>query len=236
MAGSLNISTEPQAWRSAEDLTSYVGSEVENYGEDVVTDDKNICAAGYASYCLTPDGKLTLCPSFPSVIGDLKMSSFIDVLNSPHLAFWKKTKRSDYKECGQKDYCKFCAPCPGLNYTKSGSPFVPSENNCYLAKMRKEVADMLKAGSDPLDGASSIEEALCRLPMYTNNHIEITKHKSYYAAWWHTLIIALLLAHQSRFNSPVDFFSSRVRVLSFLVSSCISALVIIVVTFVFAYL
>lgn len=161
MAGSLNISTEPQAWRSAEDLTSYVGSEVENYGEVVVTDDKNISAAGYASYCLTPDGKLTLCPSFPSVIGDLKMSSFIDVLNSPHLAFWKK---ADYKECGQKDYCKFCAPCPGLNYTKSGSPFVPSENNCYLAKMRKEVADMLKAGSDPLDGASSIEEALCRLP------------------------------------------------------------------------
>lgn len=164
------------------DLTSYVGSEVENYGEVVVTDDKNICAAGYASYCLTPDGKLTLCPSFPSVIGDLKMSSFIDVLNSPHLAFWKKAKRSDYKECGQKDYCKFCAPCPGLNFTKNGSPFVPSENNCYLAKMRKEVADMLKAGSDPLDGASSIEEALCRLPMYTNNHIEITKYKSYYAA------------------------------------------------------
>ena len=138
---------------------------------------EHISAAGYASYCLTPDGKLTLCPSFPSVIGDLKMSSFIDVLNSPHLAFGKKAKRSDYKECGQKDYCKFCAPCPGLNYTKSGSPFVPSENNCYLAKMRKEVADMLKAGSDPLDGASSIEEALCRLPMYTNNHIEITKQK-----------------------------------------------------------
>lgn len=135
MAGSLNISTEPQAWRSAEDLTSYVGSEVENYGEVVVTDDKNICAAGYVSYCLTPDGKLTLCPSFPSVIGDLKMSSFIDVLNSPHLAFWKKSE-----------------------------------------------------------------------------------------------------AHQSRFNSPVDFFSSRVRVSSFLMSSYISALVIIVVTFVFAYL
>lgn len=96
MAGSLNISTEPQAWRSAEDLTSYVGSEVENYGEVVVTDDKNICAAGYASYCLTPDGKLTLCPSFLSVIGDLKMSSFIDVLNSPHLAFWKKTKHINH--------------------------------------------------------------------------------------------------------------------------------------------
>ena len=48
--------------------------------------------------------------------------------------------------------------------------------------MRKEVADMLKARSDPLDEASSIEEALCRLPRYTNNHIEITKHKSYYAA------------------------------------------------------
>ena len=96
MAGSLNISTEPQAWRSAEDLTSYVGSEVENYGEVVVTDDKNICAAGYASYCLTPGGKLTLCPSFPSVIGDLKMSSFIDVLNSPHLAFWKKAKHINH--------------------------------------------------------------------------------------------------------------------------------------------
>lgn len=58
----------------------------------------------------------------------------------------------------------------------------------------------------------------------------------YCVLWWHTLIIALLLAHQSRFNSSVDFFSSRVRVSSFLMSSCISALVIIVVTFVFAYL
>lgn len=122
------------------------------------------------------------------------------------LLFGKKTKRSDYKECGQKDYCKFCAPCPGLNFTKNGSPFVPSENNCYLAKMRKEVADMLKAGSDPLDGASSIEDALCRLPRYTNNHIEITKHKSYYAAWWHTLIIALLLAHQSHLQLSRGFF------------------------------
>lgn len=164
------------------DLISYVGPEVENYGEVLVKDDKNICSAGYVSYCLTPDGNLTLCPSFPSVIGNLKTSSFIDVLNSPHLASWKKAKRSDYKECGQKDYCKFCAPCPGLNYTKNGSPFVPSENNCYLAKMRKEVADMLKAGNDPLGGASSIEEALCRLPLHANNHIKITKYKSFYAA------------------------------------------------------
>lgn len=45
----------------------------------------------------------------------------------------------------------------------------------------------------------------------------------------HTVCIA-------SFNSPVDFFSSRVRVSSFLMSSCISALVIIVVTFVFANL
>lgn len=45
----------------------------------------------------------------------------------------------------------------------------------------------------------------------------------------HTVCIA-------SFNSPVDFFSSRVRVSSFLMSYCISALVIIVVTFVFAYL
>lgn len=114
MAGSLNISTEPQAWRSAEDLTSYVGSEVENYGEDVVTDDKNICAAGYASYCLTPDGKLTLCPSFPSVIGDLKMSSFIDVLNSPHLAFWKKRRDRTIKNVDKKIIVSSALLAPAL--------------------------------------------------------------------------------------------------------------------------
>ena len=54
---------------------------------------------------------------------------------------WRKCAFSDYKECGDKVYCRYCSLCPGLNFAKNGSPFVPSEDNCYMARIRYELIE-----------------------------------------------------------------------------------------------
>lgn len=141
----------------------YTGLELKNNGARTFDDNKNVCAAGYSGFCLTPDGKLTLCVSFQSEIGDLRKEKVKDVLIKKELIRWRKCTFSDYKECGKKEFCKYCSLCPGLNFAKNGSPFVPSDNNCYMARIRHELVEALKKGDDPLKGMD-IDEALAKLP------------------------------------------------------------------------
>ncbi|HBJ76319.1 MAG TPA: hypothetical protein DDY68_00115 [Porphyromonadaceae bacterium] len=161
------------------DLLTYVGEEIENFGKRDILLDRNVCSAGYFSYCLTPEGKLTYCPSFPSVIGDLKKQKLGEVLSNPSLKWWRELKWSDYNECGKEEYCKFCALCPGLNFVANGSPLKPSENNCYIARMRNDVFRMLLSGEDPLDG-KTLEEALSSLPEFSPCQLKRVPSVSYY--------------------------------------------------------
>jgi len=131
----------------------YVGKEKPNYGGIKQNLSENGCRAGNQSFCITPDGNLTPCPSFHATIGSLKESTLREILTkSTFLKWWNGLTVSEYEECGQHDYCDFCKLCPGLNFAEHGTPLKASENNCFTAKARKELAEMLKYGKDPLDG------------------------------------------------------------------------------------
>lgn len=157
----------------------YIGLELANNGERTFEQDKNVCGAGYSGFCLTPDGKLTLCVSFQSEIGDLRKEKVKDVLEKSELKQWRKCTFADYKECGEEEYCKYCSLCPGLNFAKNGSPFIPCDDNCYIAKVRKELVEALKNGDDPLKGMN-IEQALSKLPDVDIRGIKKVATQSYY--------------------------------------------------------
>ena len=160
-------------------LLLYVGPEIINYGARVLPQNENVCGAGYSGFCITPDGTVVLCVSFHTAIGNLKKDSLSTIFSNPKLKWWKNLKISDYEECGKYDYCDFCPLCPGLNFAKNGTPLRASDNNCYIAKIRKEVADLLKEGKDPL-GGKSIDEALMSLPDIKIDGIKKIQGISYY--------------------------------------------------------
>lgn len=68
----------------------YTGLELENHGARTFDINQNVCGAGYSGFCLTPDGKLTLCVSFQSEIGDLRKEKVNDVLMKTELEQWRK--------------------------------------------------------------------------------------------------------------------------------------------------
>lgn len=141
----------------------YVGPELKDFGARSIPMNQNTCSAGYSGFCLTPEGILTLCASFPSAVGSLRTDNLSTILLDSSLLWWKRQKMDAYENCGRFDYCVFCALCPGLNFSKNGTPLKPCDNNCFVAQVRKEVADLLREGNDPLNG-KSIEEALALLP------------------------------------------------------------------------
>lgn len=145
------------------DTPLYVGPELNDFGAKPLPKNRNACSAGYSGFCLTPDGNLTLCVSFPSTIGNLRTNDLRNILSDPNLLWWKKQKLTDYDGCGSFDYCDYCGLCPGLNFSKNGTPLKPCDNNCFVAQVRKEVADLLKNNHDPLNG-KSVDEALKLLP------------------------------------------------------------------------
>lgn len=157
----------------------YTGLELADNGARTFDKNKNVCGAGYSGFCLTPDGRLTLCVSFQSEIGNLREEKVKDVLEKTELKQWRKRTFSDYKECGEKEYCNYCSLCPGLNFAKNGSPFVPCADNCYLAKIRYELVESLKKGEDPLNGMD-IDEALSKLPDVNISGIKKIVTQSYY--------------------------------------------------------
>ena len=133
----------------------YVGPELPGYGRGDRNISENACGAGYNSFCVRPDGKLIACCSFHMVFGDLKLQSVEEVLKGSKSLFeWRSLTVRDYDDCGKYDYCPFCNLCPGNNYSENGDPKKHSENNCYLARIRFNLAEKLKNGIDVLNGKS----------------------------------------------------------------------------------
>ena len=55
--------------------------------------------------------------------------------------------------------------CPGNNQVANGDPLIPSENNCTVAKIKRDFCKKRISGYDPLCG-KTIEERLKGLPDY----------------------------------------------------------------------
>jgi len=159
-----------------DNITLYVGKEVPDYGGQPKPMDDNPCGAGDNSFCITPEGNLIPCCAFHTLFGNLKKKSVSEIVGeSKELAYWRSLTLNDYEECGRYDYCDYCNLCPGNNFIEHGTPLKAAEVNCYVAKIRYELAQKMMKGYDPLNG-KSLRERLAELPDYTQ--IEIKREMS----------------------------------------------------------
>ena len=159
-----------------DNITLYVGKEAPNYGGQSKPMDDNPCGAGDNSFCITPEGNLIPCCAFHTLFGNLKKKSVSEIVGeSKELAYWRSLTLNDYEECGRYEYCAYCNLCPGNNFIEHGTPLKPAEVNCYVAKIRYELAQKLMKGYDPLNG-KSFRERLAELPDFAP--IEIKREMS----------------------------------------------------------
>lgn len=149
-----------------DNIPLYVGKEAPNYGGQSKVMSENACGAGYNSFCITPIGDLIPCCAFHLVFGNLKESHLKDILwHSAMLKWWTSQTLQQYEECGKHDYCDYCNLCAGVNYSEWSTPLKAGENNCYMAKIRYELAHKMMKEYDPLQG-ESIQSKLNDLPNY----------------------------------------------------------------------
>lgn len=163
-----------------DNIPLYVGKEAPNYGGQKKEMSSNACGAGDNSFCITPDGNLIPCCSFHAVFGNLKKDSLKSIISqSDGLKWWRGLTLNEYEECGKYDYCNYCNLCAGNNYSEHGTPIKASENNCYIAKVRYNLAQkMMNEGYDPLNG-KNIQEVLMEMPDYVANVIKREKTRNY---------------------------------------------------------
>ena len=143
------------------DLVYYVGEG--ELPKPVLDPNGKMCNAGIESICITPEGNLQPCCAFPMKIGNVRDGNVCEVLSSSRtLVWWRSKTLADCEECHQHDYCVFCQMCAGNNYIAHGTPLKPSDNNCYIAKERFELARKMQDGYDPLKH-KTLEERLAEL-------------------------------------------------------------------------
>ncbi len=149
-----------------DNIPLYVGKEAPNYGGQKKKKNTNPCGAGDNSLCITPEGNVIPCCAFHTVFGNVKEHSIKNIVdNSKELHWWNNLTLEQYEECGQHEYCDYCNLCPGNNFHEHGTPLKAAENNCYLAKVRCELAHKMMLGYDPLEG-KTLQEKLDKFPDY----------------------------------------------------------------------
>lgn len=151
------------------DLPYYVGGdgvkEIKRLDSDIM------CNAGRNTLCITPEGNIQPCCAFPLKLGNVRITPIAEVLSKNQLLIWWKTKTiRDCIDCYKHPYCTYCQMCVGNNYIAHGNPLKASENNCYLAQERYNLAIKMQSGYDPLEG-KNINETLSKL------HYEISELK-----------------------------------------------------------
>lgn len=142
----------------------YVGPEAPNYGGQQKKMDAPPCGAGTTTFNITPEGNIQPCCAFPLVFGNLKHNNLDEILyNNDTLFKWRQCTLANNEECGKHDYCDYCNLCVGLAYIEHGDYNKPSENCCYMAQIRQQLAHKMMRGYDPLHGKEFVA-ALQSLP------------------------------------------------------------------------
>lgn len=157
-----------------DNIPLYVGKEAPNFGGQPRNLDENACGAGINNFCISPSGELMPCCSFHLEFGNLISSSLDEILESPIYKQWENSTLKDYHECGKHDYCGYCNLCPGLSYSEHGDWLKSSENCCFVAQTRYDLAQRMMKGYDPLDN-KTIEEKIDILEDYKNQKLKRIK-------------------------------------------------------------
>ena len=147
------------------DLPYYISDD--GIKETVRIDNEIMCNAGHNTFCITPEGNLQPCCAFPLKIGNLKEHSLCEIVSDSNiLSWWRDKTIKDCEDCYKHPYCAYCQMCVGNNFIANGNPLSASENNCFMAKERYNLAVKMQNGYDPLR-KRSLQEALKDL------HIEL---------------------------------------------------------------
>ena len=155
-----------------DNISLYVGKEAPNYGGQPKLMNQNPCGAGDNALCITPEGNVIPCCAFHALFGSIKEKSILNIINnSKELSYWRSLTLNDYEECGHHDYCDYCNLCPGNNFIEHGTPTKASEVNCYIAKIRYDLAQKMMHGYDPLNG-KTLRECLSQLPDFVPMKIQ----------------------------------------------------------------
>lgn len=150
-----------------DNISLYVGPEAPNHGGQKRNMGDNACGAGNNTFCITPEGDLIPCCAFHMAFGNVKKETIRKIVsNNEKLEQWRNLTLTDYEECGRYAYCDYCNLCAGTNYSEHGTPIKASENNCYLAQVRYNLANRMRNENyDPLKG-KTLKEVLEDLPEY----------------------------------------------------------------------
>lgn len=124
-------------------LTLYVGKEAPNYGGQPRKMNINACGAAGTGFCIAPNGNIRPCCAFPMDFGNIK-NGVSTIWQSPELQQWRNVTLQEYTECGRYDFCAYCNLCPGNNFVEHGDYRKPAETNCYMAKVRFNLANQFK--------------------------------------------------------------------------------------------
>lgn len=147
-------------------LGVYVGLDAPNLGRRPKLRDYNGCKAGGHAFCITPEGNLQPCCTFPLVLGNVNNDTIANIVsNNRELEKWRNCTLEDYSECLKYDYCEYCTMCPGQGYIQHKDYLKPADGSCFIAKSRYRLIQKLKSGDDPLKGRN-VYEVVKELPKY----------------------------------------------------------------------
>lgn len=100
------------------------------------------CGAGDTNFNIQPDGTLSPCCAFPLNCGNVKEQDFELLWRESSQI--KKVRALRYKDsdiCGKEKFCKYCNRCIGQSFVEHGIAENHSEDNCFIAKVRYELAN-----------------------------------------------------------------------------------------------
>ena len=144
-------------------ISLYVGPEVPEFGRQQKILSRKACGAADTGFCISPDGCVRPCCAFPMELSNIQ-NGVQAFLKSSSLQTWRESVLQNFTDCGQHEYCAYCNLCPGNNYVEHGNFFKPAETNCYMAKIRYNLAQKLQENYTELTREQFVE-ALQKLPI-----------------------------------------------------------------------
>lgn len=166
------------------------------------------CPCG-VDYCrVTPDGKLTPCPYWPAVAGDLRQQSFEEVWNQAPL-FRELREGALGGRCGVCEYRKLCGGCRARAYAVHGDHVAEDPSCSYVPSGEAEVLEPAGAvmyGSDvepEMTWSPEAQERLTRIPSFVRG-VAVRRVEEYARSRGLTMVTAELMK-EVRKTMPVDF-------------------------------